>query len=184
MKKKLLAFAVAFIAMTGLAGTADSLRLNAYAQEASVVQQAEAKAPVLSAKTNGKAVKVTFNAVENAKSYQLYRQALSEADVDALVFSTEEQKTSYTFNDTDDREKTVRGQIYDIAMSVEHVLEAHGFYLDEEQKRIQFDIIVSFDAPDRDAVYKEVVSRVREAYPEYELYCTLDTDFSLSEQEE
>lgn len=101
MKKKLLAFAVAFIAMTGLAGTADSLRLNAYAQETSVVQQAEAKAPVLSAKTNGKAVKVTFNAVENAKSYQLYRQALSEADVDALVFSTEEQKTSYTFNDTE-----------------------------------------------------------------------------------
>ena len=35
MKKKLLAFAVAFIAMTGLAGTADSLRLNAYAQETS-----------------------------------------------------------------------------------------------------------------------------------------------------
>lgn len=90
----------------------------------------------------------------------------------------------YTFNDEDSREKAVRSRIYDIAMSVDHVLEAHGFYLDEEHKRIQFDIIVSFDAPDRDAVYNEAVRRVKEEYKDYELFCTLDMDFSLSEQED
>ncbi|MBR6069263.1 MAG: cation transporter [Ruminococcus sp.] len=113
---------------------------------------------------------------------QLQRQIAIELYVRHGIILT--ALSVYTYSELDGREKAVRGQIYDIAMSVEHVLEAHGFYLDEEQKRIQFDIIVSFDAPDRNAVYKEAVRRVREAYPEYELYCTLDTDFSLSEQEE
>lgn len=90
----------------------------------------------------------------------------------------------YTFNDTDSHEKNIRTDVYGIAMSVDNVLEAHGFYLDEEQKRIQFDIIVSFDAKDRDTVYQEVIKKVRAAYPDYDLYCTLDVDFSLSEQEE
>lgn len=113
---------------------------------------------------------------------QLQRQIAIELYVRHGIILT--ALSVYTYSELDGREKAVRGQIYDIAMSVENVLEAHGFYLDEEQKRIQFDIIVSFDAPDRNAVYDEVVRRVREAYPEYELYCTLDTDFSLSEQEE
>ena len=113
---------------------------------------------------------------------QLQRQIAIELYVRHGIILT--ALSVYTYSELDGREKAVRGQIYDIAMSVENVLEAHGFYLDEEQKRIQFDIIVSFDAPDRSAVYDEVVRRVREAYPEYELYCTLDTDFSLSEQEE
>lgn len=113
---------------------------------------------------------------------QLQRQIAIELYVRHGIILT--ALSVYTYSELDGREKAVRGQIYDIAMSVENVLEAHGFYLDEEQKRIQFDIIVSFDAPDRNAVYSEVVRRVREAYPEYELYCTLDTDFSLSEQEE
>ena len=56
--------------------------------------------------------------------------------------------------------------------------------MDKEQKRIQFDIIISFDAPDRDAVYNEVINKIKTAYPEYEIYCTLDADFSVSEQEE
>lgn len=113
---------------------------------------------------------------------QLQRQITIELYVRHGIILT--ALSVYTFSVTDDRDNAVRSEIYSIAMSVEHVLEAHGFYLDEEQKRIQFDIIVSFDAPDRDAVYNDVVSRVRKKYPEYELYCTLDTDFSLSEQEE
>ena len=89
----------------------------------------------------------------------------------------------YTFSDADEHEKAVRKDIYDTAMSVKNVLEAHGFYLDEPNKRILFDIIVSFSAGDRNAVYNEVLEKLSKKYPDYELFCTLDTDFSLSEQE-
>ncbi len=90
----------------------------------------------------------------------------------------------YTYSESDQHEIEMRNSIYGIAMSVEHVLEAHGFYLDEKAKMIQFDVIVSFDADDRVTVYKEVVKRITEKFPKYEIVCTLDTDFSLTEQED
>ena len=90
----------------------------------------------------------------------------------------------YTYSESDQHEIEMRNSIYGIAMSVEHVLEAHGFYLDEKAKVIQFDVIVSFDADDRVTVYKEVVKRITEKFPKYEIVCTLDTDFSLTEQED
>ena len=113
---------------------------------------------------------------------QLQRQIALELYVRHGIILT--ALSVYTYNDLDENEKELRCNIYNMAMSVQHVLEAHGFYLDKEQKRIQFDIIISFDAPDRDAVYNEVINKIKTAYPEYEIYCTLDADFSVSEQEE
>ena len=46
------------------------------------------------------------------------------------------------------REKATR-----IVMSHEHILRIHGFYSDKPEKTIRFDIIVSFNAPDRHKVY-------------------------------
>ena len=63
-------------------------------------------------------------------------------------------------------------------MSVEHVLQMHGFYLVKESKTIRFDIVVSFDAPDRRAVYAEVLKAVGQVYPDYRLQVTMDTDFA------
>ena len=66
-------------------------------------------------------------------------------------------------------------------MSVDHVIQVHGFYIHKDTNVMQFDVIVDFDAEDRMKVYNEVVSLVKNKYPEYELVCTLDTDFSVSE---
>ena len=60
------------------------------------------------------------------------------------------------------------------------VLQMHGFYLDKAEKTIRFDIVVSFDAPDRRKVYLEACKKVQKAYPEYTLQVSMDTDFSDS----
>ena len=54
----------------------------------------------------------------------------------------------------------------------------HGFYLNEEKKTIRFDVVVSFDAPDRKEVYQNIVKEVNKKYPDYTLQIALDTDFS------
>ena len=46
------------------------------------------------------------------------------------------------------------------------------------QKTIRFDVIVSFDAKDRNLVYNEIKEKVQAEYPDYSLEMTLDTDFS------
>ena len=86
----------------------------------------------------------------------------------------------YSVNTSDDESAQVRRKITDTVMKHEHVLQVHGFYLNEEKKTIRFDVIVSFDAKDRKAVYMDIVREVQEMYPDYTMQIVLDTDFSES----
>ncbi len=84
----------------------------------------------------------------------------------------------YSVNTTDDNAAKMRDVIRKVVMDCEHVLQMHGFYINETKKTIRFDVIVSFDAPNRQAVYQEVCRKVGELYPDYTLQIVLDTDFS------
>ena len=60
----------------------------------------------------------------------------------------------------------------------EHVLEAHGLYVDDAAKTVRLDIVVSYAAEDRDAVYQQFVSRLEERFPDYRFLTVLDPDIS------
>ena len=68
--------------------------------------------------------------------------------------------------------------VKDVVLSHEYVRQIHGFYMDKEKKTMRFDIVVSFDAEDRRAVYGKVIEAVGNEYPGYELQVAMDTDFS------
>ena len=87
----------------------------------------------------------------------------------------------YSVNTKDEKIRSLREEVYKLVMSVDHVIQVHGFYIHKDTNVMQFDVIVDFDAEDRMKVYNEVVDLVKNDYPEYELVCTLDTDFSVSE---
>ena len=84
----------------------------------------------------------------------------------------------YSVNTRDPEAVRAREDVGAIAAGCAHVLQMHGFYLDKEEKTIRFDVVISFDAPDRSAVYREVAEKVRAAYPGYTLQIAMDTDFS------
>ena len=88
----------------------------------------------------------------------------------------------YARNAANTRAAQIREEVYALATSHDYVLQAHGFYLDEEQKVIRLDVLVSFEAPDRRAVFDHIVGDVKEAYPDYTPVVALDTDFSESEK--
>jgi len=69
-------------------------------------------------------------------------------------------------------------KVKDLVLSHEYVRQIHGFYMDKEKKTLRFDIVVSFDAKDRRAVYGKVIEAVGKEYPGYELQVAMDTDFS------
>ena len=54
----------------------------------------------------------------------------------------------------------------------------HGFFLVKEEKKMRFDIVISFDAKDGRAVYGEVVADVQKAFPDYTLQVAMVTDFA------
>ena len=63
-------------------------------------------------------------------------------------------------------------------MKYQYVLQLHGFSFNEDEKEIRFDLVIDFAAPDRTALYQQIVSEVQNKYPDYKLRATLDTDFS------
>ena len=84
----------------------------------------------------------------------------------------------YSVNTRDEEVIRTQKQVREIALSHRHVKQLHAFYLNKEQKTMRFDLVISFDAKDRKAVFAEVISDVRKAFPDYELQAAMDTDFA------
>ena len=84
----------------------------------------------------------------------------------------------YSINTRDEKAIEAREKVKKTVLANDYILQMHGFYLNEEKKTIRFDVVVSFDAPDRNEVYKNVVNEVSKLYPDYTLQVAMDTDFS------
>ena len=90
----------------------------------------------------------------------------------------------YSYNTKDPAAAAAREKVAQIASQNPYVLQMHGFYLDQAEKTIRFDIVVSFDAKDRKQVYRDVCENVQKAYPDYRLQIAMDTDFSEESEAE
>ena len=72
-------------------------------------------------------------------------------------------------------------EMWDRVIQIVHdhagVLQVHGFYADEAEKSMTFDIILDFDLPDRQAVFDHIRGDIQEAYPGWTVNMTMDIDF-------
>ena len=84
----------------------------------------------------------------------------------------------YSLNTRDEKAIEIREALKKAVLKHPYILQMHGFYLNEETSTIRFDMIVSFDAPDRKAAYLETLREVQAMYPEYTFQVSMDTDFS------
>ncbi len=84
----------------------------------------------------------------------------------------------YSFNTKDPDSIAAKERIMQIIKEEPHILQMHGFYLDKEKKSIRFDIVISFDAKDRSALYHKIIEKVQNEYPDYSLQIAMDTDFT------
>lgn len=84
----------------------------------------------------------------------------------------------YSINIKNERIINIRKKIENIVSKYKTVLQLHGFYLDEIDKTISFDIILDFDDKNRFQTYKEIHDRIQELYPDYKIIITMDIDVS------
>ncbi len=81
----------------------------------------------------------------------------------------------YSYNTTDGEAAKVQNEIQKIVMSHDWALQIHGFYLNEEEKTITFDVVVSFDI-DHGEARKILESEIARVYSEYDLKIVTDID--------
>lgn len=84
----------------------------------------------------------------------------------------------YSYNTCGGEAVRIRKNIYHLIADDDYILQIHGFYLDQENKKISFDVVVDYDAPDRKAVWKNVCDKVQAAYPDYQIVVNMDSDTS------
>lgn len=84
----------------------------------------------------------------------------------------------YSMNTKDDEAARIQQDVRRTVMAHDHVLQMHGFYLDEAAKEMRFDVIIDFAAPDRAGEYRQIVSEIEGKYPGYAVVASLDVDAS------
>lgn len=82
----------------------------------------------------------------------------------------------YSVNTRDDRILEMRRTIGRLVTSHDGVLQMHGFYVDQEKKRISFDVIIDYALMDRESLFEHIREDVKKEYPDYEISMALDID--------
>ena len=84
----------------------------------------------------------------------------------------------YSNNSSDEHLMQMRNEIAGLVVDHKHILQIHGFYVDEERKKIVFDVVVDFEEQDREGLIAHIVGDVKEALPGYDVQVTIDNDIS------
>lgn len=84
----------------------------------------------------------------------------------------------YSVNTKDPEAAAAREKVKSIVLKHDYILQMHGFYVDFEEKKMRFDLVVSFDAPKRQNAFKEAYDEVQNAFPKFKIQAIMDTDFS------
>ncbi len=84
----------------------------------------------------------------------------------------------YTTNTANKAAEAMRAKVEEIAFRHLHVKEVHGFYVDEETKTMQFDVVLTFEAEDREVLWRHIIEDVQKEFPDYTVQVILDSDIT------
>lgn len=83
----------------------------------------------------------------------------------------------YSFNTSDDEAAQMRNAVQKIVMSHDWALQMHGFYANIEKKSLRFDVVVSFDIDQNEAI-KALYNEIYALYPDYDILIIPDVDIA------
>ena len=84
----------------------------------------------------------------------------------------------YSRNSSNEKLMKLRSDITEVVVDHKHIKQLHGFYVDEEKKRITFDVVVDFEEQDREGLIDHIRNDVKEILPDYEIIVAVDSDIS------
>lgn len=84
----------------------------------------------------------------------------------------------YSINTQDKEAIKAKKKVEEIVFSHREILQMHGFYLDNEEKIISFDIIIDFKAANREQIYRDIYDAVQSEFPAFKISIALDVDTS------
>ncbi len=86
----------------------------------------------------------------------------------------------YSYNTGDDKAAVIQNHIQEIVLAHDWAVQMHGFYVDVETKELTFDVVLSFEISQQEAL-AVLYEETRRAYPEYKITIAPDVDISVTE---
>lgn len=86
----------------------------------------------------------------------------------------------YADNVESEISKSIHRSVVELIKRNPNILQLHGFFVDEERKLCNFDLVISFDEKEPDLVIENIRKSLSEEYSDFNFIITLDNDFSLS----
>ena len=72
----------------------------------------------------------------------------------------------------------IKKELGKITKKYKEILQVHGFYVDKAKSNVFFDLILDFDAKDKEKIEKDIVEELKKKYPEYNYNIILDSDIT------
>ena len=76
--------------------------------------------------------------------------------------------------------KAIHNAINNIIKDYKNVLQLHGFFVDEDKKLCNFDLVFSFDEKEPEEAIEEIKTKLQTQFTDYCFIINLDKDYSLS----
>ena len=83
----------------------------------------------------------------------------------------------YSYNTKDEEAALIRNNIQKMVLTHDWALQLHGFYVSIAEKKMRFDVVLSFDIA-RDQALETLLKEVQTAYPDYGVQITPDVDLT------
>ncbi|MBQ9024574.1 MAG: cation transporter [Bacilli bacterium] len=74
--------------------------------------------------------------------------------------------------------KEIKQYINSIIKKYKSIIQIHGFYVDEDENDITFDLIFNFEESNEEEIVEKIKKELKEKYSKYNFYIVIDTDFS------
>ncbi len=85
----------------------------------------------------------------------------------------------YSYNTGEGEAARIQNQVCETVMAHDWALQFHGFYLDEENKDLRFDVVMDFDVDQKEGI-KILRDELQPMYPDYHIYIAPDVDVSVT----
>ena len=74
--------------------------------------------------------------------------------------------------------KDLKAEIANVIKEYKHIKQIHGFFVDEINKDVYFDIIIDFECKNREEVKQEIKKKLKEKFSEYNFRIIIDDDIT------
>lgn len=83
----------------------------------------------------------------------------------------------YSYNTKDEEAALIRNNVQKMVLTHDWALQLHGFYVSIAEKKMRFDVVLSFDIA-RDQALETLQKEVEASYPNYKVQITPDVDLT------